>query len=67
MGGAEFQAHEIDQLFRVRKAGDGLSVPDMQARSKAMGDIEAVLLKAVPMDSRHNSKADYAKLKKLLA
>jgi hypothetical protein len=25
------------------------------------------LLKAVPMDSRHNSKADYAKLRKLLA
>ena len=52
---------------KLALAGDGLSVPDMQARANAMGDIEVVLLKAVPMDSRHNSKADYAKLKKLLA
>ena len=32
-----------------------------------LGDIEVVELKAVPMDKRHNSKADYARLRKLLA
>ena len=52
---------------KLALAGDGLSLPDLQVRAKAMGDIEVVLLKAVPMDSRHNSKADYAKLRKLLA
>ena len=52
---------------RLALAGDGLSLPDTQARASAMGDIEVVLLKAVPMDARHNSKADYAKLRKLLA
>lgn len=52
---------------RLALAGDGLSLPDLQARAKAMGDIGVVLLKAVPMDARHNSKADYAKLRKLLA
>ena len=52
---------------RLALAGEGLGLSDMQARAKAMGDIEVVLLKAVPMDVRHNSKADYAKLRKLLA
>jgi len=52
---------------KLALAGDDLSLPDLQVRAKAMGDIEVVLLKAVPMDSRHNSKADYAKLRKLLA
>ena len=52
---------------KLALAGDGLTLPDLQVRAKAMGDIEIVLLKAVPMDSRHNSKADYAKLRKLLA
>ena len=52
---------------KLALAGDDLSLPDLQVRAKAMGDIEVVLLKAVPMDSRHNSKADYAKPRQLLA
>ena len=52
---------------RLALAGDGLSLPDMQVRARAMNDIDVVLLKSVPMDARHNSKADYAKLRKLLA
>lgn len=52
---------------RLALAGDGLDLADVQARAKALGDIEVILLKAVPMDRRHNSKADYARLRKLLA
>lgn len=52
---------------RLALAGDGLSLPGMQACARAMGDIDVVLMRAVPMDARHNSKADYAKLKKMLA
>jgi len=56
-----------DGKGRLALAGDGLDLADMQARARALGDIEVVLLKAVPLDRRHNSKADYARLRKLLA
>jgi olefin beta-lactone synthetase len=52
---------------RLALAGDGLDLAGMNARAKAMGDIEVVLLPSVPMDKRHNSKADYARLRKMLA
>ncbi len=52
---------------RLALAGDNLNLADMGARAKALGDIEVVLLKNVPMDKRHNSKVDYARLRKLLA
>lgn len=52
---------------RLALAGDGLYLAAMQERADAIGKIEVVLLQAVPMDKRHNSKADYAQLKKLLA
>jgi hypothetical protein len=39
----------------------------MSARAKMLGDIAVVLVKEVPMDRRHNSKADYARLGKMLA
>jgi acyl-CoA synthetase (AMP-forming)/AMP-acid ligase II len=48
-------------------SGDGLDAGALQARASKLGDIEVVELKAVPMDKRHNSKADYARLRKLLA
>jgi acyl-coenzyme A synthetase/AMP-(fatty) acid ligase len=47
-------------------SGEDLDIPDLQARAARLGDIELVVLKAVPMDKRHNSKADYARLRKLI-
>ena len=52
---------------KLALAGDGLSQAELQARADKLGPIEVVLLQDVPMDKRHNSKADYAQLKKLLA
>jgi len=51
---------------RLAVSGKGLDAARLQARARAMGDIELVVMKAVPMDKRHNSKADYVRLKKLL-
>ena len=39
----------------------------MQARASKLGEIEVVIVRDVPMDKRHNSKADYARLRKMLA
>jgi hypothetical protein len=39
----------------------------MSARANVLGDIAVVLVKEVPMDKRHNSKADYARLRKMLS
>ena len=47
-------------------AGDALDLSALQARASRLGDIDVVALKAVPMDKRHNSKADYARLRKIL-
>jgi acyl-coenzyme A synthetase/AMP-(fatty) acid ligase len=52
---------------KLALAGDGLSQAELQARADKLGPIDVVLLQDVPMDKRHNSKADYAQLKKLLA
>jgi acyl-coenzyme A synthetase/AMP-(fatty) acid ligase len=52
---------------KLALAGDGLNQVQCQARANGMGAIDVVLMKAVPMDKRHNSKADYARLQKLLA
>ncbi len=47
--------------------GDGLDVREMQQRADKLGAIEAVIVKEVPLDRRHNSKIDYARLRKMLA
>jgi olefin beta-lactone synthetase len=52
---------------RLALAGDGLNATDLSVRAKVLGDIAVVLVKEVPMDRRHNSKADYARLRKMLA
>jgi acyl-coenzyme A synthetase/AMP-(fatty) acid ligase len=51
---------------RLALSGEALDVPALQARAAKLGNIEVVLLKAVPMDKRHNSKADYARLRQML-
>jgi acyl-CoA synthetase (AMP-forming)/AMP-acid ligase II len=51
---------------KLALSGEGLDQAALQKRAAAMGEIDVVLLKAVPMDKRHNSKADYARLKQLL-
>jgi acyl-CoA synthetase (AMP-forming)/AMP-acid ligase II len=52
---------------RLALAGDGLNATDLSVRAKVLGDIAVVPVKEVPMDKRHNSKADYARLRKMLA
>ena len=47
--------------------GDGLDFADMQRRAEAMGAISVVIVEEVPLDARHNSKTDYARLRKMLA
>jgi acyl-coenzyme A synthetase/AMP-(fatty) acid ligase len=51
---------------KLALSGDALDVGVLQARAKKLGDIAVVELKSIPMDKRHNSKADYARLRKLL-
>jgi len=51
---------------KLALAGDGLDKTALQARADGLGPIDVVVLAEVPMDKRHNSKADYARLKKLL-
>lgn len=52
---------------KLAVSGDTLDLPSLGARAAKLGDIEVVALKSIPMDKRHNSKADYAKLRRLLA
>jgi acyl-coenzyme A synthetase/AMP-(fatty) acid ligase len=52
---------------KLALSGDGLDKAGLQERAAKLGPIDVVLLREVPMDKRHNSKADYARLRKLLA
>lgn len=52
---------------KLAVSGDGLDQAALQARAAKLGPIDVVLLRDVPMDKRHNSKADYARLRKMLA
>lgn len=52
---------------KLALSGDGIEQSAMQARAAKLGDIDVVIMRAVPMDKRHNSKADYARLRKMLA
>ncbi|MDP3737619.1 MAG: AMP-binding protein [Hyphomonadaceae bacterium] len=52
---------------KLALAGDNLDIAALQARAAKLGAIEVLELKSIPMDKRHNSKADYARLRKLLA
>lgn len=52
---------------KLAVSGDGLNQAELQARAVKLGPIDVVLLRDVPMDKRHNSKADYARLRKMLA
>jgi acyl-coenzyme A synthetase/AMP-(fatty) acid ligase len=52
---------------KLAVSGEGLDLANLQSRASAIGEIEVVIVGAVPMDKRHNSKADYARLRKMLA
>lgn len=52
---------------RLALSGDALDQATLQTRAAKLGPIDVVILRDVPMDKRHNSKADYARLRKLLA
>ena len=56
-----------DARAKLALAGDGLDQSALQRRAAQLGPIDVVLLAEVPMDKRHNSKADYTRLKKMLA
>jgi acyl-coenzyme A synthetase/AMP-(fatty) acid ligase len=48
-------------------AGDRLDAADVARRAARLGDIECRMVGRVPMDRRHNSKVDYAALKRAAA
>jgi olefin beta-lactone synthetase len=48
-------------------AGERLDEADLRRRSAALGNVRLVVVGAVPMDARHNSKVDYRRLRKMLA
>ena len=56
-----------DGRAKLALSGDGLDPAALQERAGRLGPIDVVILREVPMDKRHNSKADYARLRKLLA
>ncbi len=56
-----------DARAKLAVAGDRLDQALLQQRAAKLGPIDVVVLREVPMDKRHNSKADYAQLRKLLA
>ncbi len=56
-----------DGRAKLALSGDGLDLAALQKRAGEVGPIDVVILREVPMDKRHNSKADYARLRKLLA
>ena len=62
------QAALLAGLGRAKLAvsGDHLDLADLNVRLARLGDIELVELRALPMDKRHNSKADYARLRKMI-
>ncbi len=47
-------------------AGDGLDARALRDKAVGMGMTDLRVVKAVPMDVRHNSKVDYGRLRKLL-
>ncbi len=52
------------QLFA---AGDGLDRADLTRRARRLGDIECRVVRSIPTDRRHNSKVDYAALRRMSA
>lgn len=55
-----------DGRLRLVVAGDELDMTDLRRRAEALGDVELVRLRAIPMDARHNSKVDYTRLRAAL-
>jgi acyl-CoA synthetase (AMP-forming)/AMP-acid ligase II len=51
---------------RLVVAGEGLDAAKLRRRAAALGVPELVELRAIPLDKRHNSKTDYARLRELL-
>lgn len=52
---------------KLALSGDTLDIAVLQTRAAKLGAIDVVELKAIPMDKRHNSKADYSRLRTMLA
>ena len=48
-------------------AGDGLDRADLTRRARRLGDIECRVVRSIPTDRRHNSKVDYAALRRMAA
>jgi acyl-coenzyme A synthetase/AMP-(fatty) acid ligase len=51
---------------RLAVAGERLDMPDLSRRAERIGVRQLTALRAIPMDRRHNSKVDYARLRALL-
>ncbi len=53
---------------RARLAVEGeFDAADIASRARKLGEIETVRVAKLPLDKRHNSKVDYARLRKMLA
>ncbi|MBT8101074.1 MAG: hypothetical protein KJO82_15070, partial [Gammaproteobacteria bacterium] len=51
---------------RLAVAGESLDMEDLARRAARLGPVELVRLRAIPMDSRHNSKVDYIRLRRMM-
>jgi acyl-coenzyme A synthetase/AMP-(fatty) acid ligase len=47
-------------------AGEGLDEAALRLRASTLGELEVRLMRRIPMDARHNSKVDYAALRRRL-
>ncbi len=56
----------VDGRSVLAVAGDGLDEADLRLRGRRLGDLDVRRIAGVPMDKRHNSKVDYARLKQVL-
>ncbi len=52
-----------DRAPRLVIAGSGLDASDLARRARALGVPDVVEVRAIPLDRRHNSKVDYARLR----
>lgn len=55
-----------DGVVTLAVSGQSLDVDSLRERARELGDVGLVQLDSIPMDARHNSKVDYARLRALL-
>lgn len=51
---------------RLVVAGERMDAIDLARRARALGPVEVLQVRSIPMDRRHNSKVDYVRLRALV-